>query len=75
MESLAIQLSARNISKQELDYSFEELTSWDVVIVTFIFLVTRFRATLRGLLGGVGRLASRLAGESSIRGYWVVQVG
>jgi hypothetical protein len=31
-------------------------------------LAMRFRATLRGLLGGVGRLASRLAGGSSVRG-------
>jgi hypothetical protein len=32
--------------------------------VTFIFLATRLRAALRGLLGGAGRLASRLAGGS-----------
>jgi hypothetical protein len=63
-----IQLSTRNTSKQELDYSFEELTSWEVVAVTFNFLATRFRATLRGLLGSAGRLASRLAGGSSTRG-------
>jgi hypothetical protein len=31
-----------------------------VVSVTFIFLATRLRATLCGLLGGAGRLASRL---------------
>jgi hypothetical protein len=68
MESPAIQLSARNTSKQELDYSFEELTSWEVVAVTFSFLAMRFRATLCGLLSGAGRLASRLAGGSSIRG-------
>jgi hypothetical protein len=67
MESPAIQLSARNISKQELDYSFQELTSWEVVAVTFSFLPTRFRATLRGLLGSAGRLASRLVGGSSMR--------
>jgi hypothetical protein len=68
MESPAIQLTARNISKQELDYSFKELTSWEVVAVTFNFLATRFRATLCSLLGGAGRLASRLAGGSSMRG-------
>jgi hypothetical protein len=38
------------------------LTSWDVVSMTFNFLATRLRATLRGFLGGAGRLASRLAG-------------
>jgi hypothetical protein len=31
-------------------------------------LVTRLRATLRGFIGGAGRLASRLVGGSSIRG-------
>jgi hypothetical protein len=68
MESPTIQLSACNTSKQELDYSLEELTSWEVVAVTFSFLATRFHATFRGLLGGTGRLASSLAGGSSIRG-------
>jgi hypothetical protein len=48
----------------------EELTSWEVVSITFSFLATRFRATLRDLLGGTGRLASRLAGGSSMRGIW-----
>jgi hypothetical protein len=38
------------------------LTSWDVVSVTFNFLATRLRATLRGFLGGAGKLASRLVG-------------
>jgi hypothetical protein len=46
----------------------EELTSWDVVSVTFNFLATRLRATLRGFLGSAGRLASKLVGGSSIRG-------
>jgi hypothetical protein len=32
--------------------------------VTFNFFATRFRATVRGFLGGAGRLASRLAGGS-----------
>jgi hypothetical protein len=48
----------------------EELTSWAVVSVTFSFLAARFRATLRGLLGGVGRLASKLVGLSTMRGIW-----
>jgi hypothetical protein len=39
-----------------------------VVAVIFSFLATCFRATLRGLLGGVGRLASKLVGGSSMRG-------
>jgi hypothetical protein len=46
----------------------EELTSWEGVSVTFNFLATRFRATLRVLLGGAGRLATRLASGSSMRG-------
>jgi hypothetical protein len=46
----------------------EEHTSWDVISVTFNFLVTCLRATLRGFLGGARRLASRLVGGSSIRG-------
>jgi hypothetical protein len=46
----------------------EELTSWAVDAVTFRFLVTHFRATLCGLLGGTGMLASKLAGLSTIRG-------
>jgi hypothetical protein len=49
---------------------FEKLTSWAVASITFSFLATRFRATLRDLLGGVGRLASKLVGLSSIRGIW-----
>jgi hypothetical protein len=48
----------------------EERTSWDVVSITFSFLATRFRATLRGFLGGAGRLASKLVGGSSTRGIW-----
>jgi hypothetical protein len=46
----------------------EELTSWAVDSVIFSFLVACFRATLRGLLGGAGMLASRLAGLSTMRG-------
>jgi hypothetical protein len=46
----------------------EELTSWDIVSITFNFLATHLCATLRGFLGDAGRLASRLVGESSIRG-------
>jgi hypothetical protein len=53
----------------------EELTSWAVDLVIFSFLEARFHATLRGLLGGEGRLASRLAGLSTMRGYWAVQGG
>jgi hypothetical protein len=46
----------------------KELTSWEVVSVTFSFLATRFRATFRGLLGSARRLASKLVGGSSMRG-------
>jgi hypothetical protein len=52
----------RDISTR-LPYS-RWLTSWDVVSVTFNFLATRLRATLCSLLGGAGRLASRLVGGS-----------
>jgi hypothetical protein len=48
----------------------EELTSWDVVFITFNFLVSRYHSTLRGLLGGAGRLASRLLEGLSTRGIW-----
>jgi hypothetical protein len=49
----------------------EELNSWEVVSVTFSFLAARFRATLRGLLGSAGRLASKLVDGG---GYGAVQV-
>jgi hypothetical protein len=52
----------RDISTR-LPYS-RRLTSRDVVSVTFNFLATRLQATLRGFLGGAGRLASRLVGGS-----------
>jgi hypothetical protein len=39
-----------------------------VVSVTFSFLDMLLRATLRGILGGVGRLASKLVGGSWMRG-------
>jgi hypothetical protein len=48
----------------------EELTTWEVVFVTFSFLATGFHATLCGLLGGAGRLASKLVDGSSMRGIW-----
>jgi hypothetical protein len=51
---------ARDISTR-LPYS-RWLTTRDVVSVTFNLLATRFRATLRGFLGGASKLASRLAG-------------
>jgi hypothetical protein len=45
-----------------------ELTSWAVDVVTFNFLAERFRATFHGLLNGAGRLASKIASLSTIRG-------
>jgi hypothetical protein len=60
-----------NIQVLENKYSttlLGELTSWDVISVTFNFLATRLRATLRGFLNDAGRLAYRLVGGSSIRG-------
>jgi hypothetical protein len=39
-----------------------------VVSVTFSFLATRLHATLHDLLGGTGKLASKLVGGSWMRG-------
>jgi hypothetical protein len=39
-----------------------------VVSKTFSFLATHLRATLRGLLSGAGKLASKLVGGSWMRG-------
>jgi hypothetical protein len=61
-ENFVINTLHRDISTR-LHYS-RWLTSWDVVSVTFNFLSTRLRATLRGFLGGAGKLVSRLAGGS-----------
>jgi hypothetical protein len=60
--NFVVNIKHRDISTR-LPYS-RWLTSWDVVSVTFNFLATRLRATLRGLLGGAGKLASRLVGGS-----------
>jgi hypothetical protein len=60
--NFVVNTQRRDISTR-LPYS-RRLTSWDVVSETFNFLATRLRATLRGFLGGAGRLASRLAGGS-----------
>jgi hypothetical protein len=60
--NFVVNVQHRDISTR-LPYS-RRLTSWDVVSVTFNFLATRLRATLRGLLGGTGKLASRLVGRS-----------
>jgi hypothetical protein len=46
----------------------EVLTSKLVNSVIFNFFVVHFHATLHGLLGGAGMLASRLAGLSTMRG-------
>jgi hypothetical protein len=40
------------------------LTSYLVASDNFNFFMTRFRATLRGFLGGTGKLSSRLDGFS-----------
>jgi hypothetical protein len=58
--NFVVNMLHRDISTR-LHYS-RWLTSWDVVSVTFNFLATRLRATLRSFLGGAGKLASRLAG-------------
>jgi hypothetical protein len=60
--NFVVNIQNRDISTR-LPYS-KRLTSWDVVSVTFNFLATRLRATLHGLLGGAGKLASRLVGGS-----------
>jgi hypothetical protein len=46
------------------------LTSWLVVSVIFNFFVVRFHIALRGLLGGTGMLASRLACFSMMIGIF-----
>jgi hypothetical protein len=60
--NFVVNIQHRDVSTR-LPYS-RRLTSWDVVSVTFNFLATRLRATLRSLLGGAGKLASRLVGGS-----------
>jgi hypothetical protein len=60
------------LNNKYLTTLLEELTSWEVVSVSFSFLATCFRATLRGLLGSAGRQASKLVGGSSTRGIWVL---
>jgi hypothetical protein len=60
--NFVVNIQHRDISTR-LPYS-RRLTSWDVVSVTFNFLATRLRATLRGLLGSAGKLDSRLVGGS-----------
>jgi hypothetical protein len=65
--SMQYSIISTRLLKEDL---LEELASWVVVSVTSNFLATRFCAILRGLLGGVGRLASKLVGLSSIRGIW-----
>jgi hypothetical protein len=57
-----------NIEKQVLDYYPRRVYLLRRGSVTFIFLVTRLRATLCGFLGGAGRLASKLVGGSWMRG-------
>jgi hypothetical protein len=69
LRELKIQASAYTVLQDKYSTTLlEDLTSCDVVSVTFNLLATRLRATLSGLLGGAGRLASRLVGGSSIRG-------
>jgi hypothetical protein len=69
LQALGIQWSAyTTLQDKYLTTLLEEFTPWDVVSVTFNFLVTRLRATLRGLLSGACRLASKLVGGSRMRG-------
>jgi hypothetical protein len=68
LRQLKIQLSAYSTPWKVLDYTTRELTSWAADSVIFSILPACFRATLRGLLNGMGMLASRLAGLSMIRG-------
>jgi hypothetical protein len=58
--NFVVNIQHRDISTR-LPYS-RRLTSWNVVSVTFNFLATHLRDTLRGFLGGAGKLASRLVG-------------
>jgi hypothetical protein len=64
-----ILLSAYTTSKNKYSITLlEDFTSWDVVSVTLSCLATRLRATLRGFLGGAGKLASKVVGGSWMRG-------
>jgi hypothetical protein len=58
--NFVVSMQHRDISTR-LPYS-RWLNYWDVVFVTLNFLATCLRATLRGFLGGAGKLASRLVG-------------
>jgi hypothetical protein len=69
LQALGILLSAYiTLHDKYLTTLLEEFTSWEVVSVTFNFFAMRLRATLRDLLGGAGRLASKLVGGSWMRG-------
>jgi hypothetical protein len=56
------------LNEKYLTTLLEVSTSWLLDSVIFDFLVAHFRATLRGLLNGVGMLASRIANLSMMRG-------
>jgi hypothetical protein len=62
--SVSIHITARQV----LDYSTRGAYLLRRSLSDFNILATCLRATLRGLLGGAGRLASRLVGGSSTRG-------
>jgi hypothetical protein len=61
-------VSIHNIERQVLDYSTRGFYLLRRGLSTFSFLATRLRATLRSLLGGAGKLASKLVGGSWMRG-------
>jgi hypothetical protein len=70
LRQLQIEPSACSASRQVLDYSTRGTYLGGCGLCHLSFLVTRIRATLHGLLGCTGLLASKLFGGSSTRGTW-----
>jgi hypothetical protein len=61
-------VSIHNIEKQVLDYPTQGAYLLRRGLGSFSFLATHLRAMLRGLLGGTGKLASKVVGGSWMSG-------